>query len=294
MTDLREADAAVIRRVTASFREGDEAIGLAPYETELSTGRSVPIDTMVAVLDEAIARFPGAKAASDAWLGPRLHATLRLTRAEAAIPGVWTWLGVGVGANYIRWRWAPKRDTSRFVGASYLQGIARLWWMAELFRNGSDYAPAVAALKNGDIAQNFLRMDIAHHRPTCQGFMLIPSRRRPGESLTGREANALAKAANCAATTFVYEALAPDVALDADARRQWIQGEPDFADVVADTLIAGPDDPEVPPASVAAMTDILTTVFADAPIRNEPTPDPGAEDEEEGEEDDGADSMDVA
>src|SRR4051794_24913888 len=166
-----------------------------------------------------MARFGDNRPSSDAWLGPRLHASLRLTRAEAAIPGVWTWLGLGPGANYIRWRWAKELDLSRFAGAYYLHGLGRLWWMAELFRDGTDYAPAEAALRNGDIAQNFLRMDIAHHRPTCQAFMRVPSRRRPGQPLTGREANALAKAANCAATTLVYEAVAPDVALDPDARR---------------------------------------------------------------------------
>ena len=163
--------------------------------------------------------------------------------------------------------------------------------MAELFRNGADYAPAEAALCNGDIAQNFLRMDIAHHRPTCHAFMRVPSRRRPGQSLTGREANALAKAANCAATTLVYEAIAPDVMLDPDARREWIEIEVDVADLL-DGLPAGPEDPEVPSDAVAAMTSVLTEIFADAPIRGDgSTSDNDDEDEPTG--DTGAGSADV-
>lgn len=277
MTDLRQADAAVIRRITAGFRNGDEAIDLVPYESALPTGRTVEIDPLVDLLDTAMARFADSRSASDSWLGPRLHAALRLTRAEAAIPGVWTWLGVGAGAKYVRWRWSPQLDLSRFTGAPYLHGLGRLWWMAELFRNGPDYAPAETALRNGDIAQNFLRMDIAHHRPTCQAFLLVPSRRRPGEALTGREANALAKAANCAATTLVYEAIAPDVMLDADARREWTEGE---VDEFPDGLPAGPEDPEVPADAVAAMVAILTDVFADAPIRGD-----SSDSERDGEED---------
>jgi hypothetical protein len=268
MTELRQADAAVIRRVNSAFREGDETLDLLPYESALPTGRTVAIDAMVELLDETMKRFPEKGTAPDSWLGPRLHAALRLTRAEAAIPGVWTWLGLGPAARYIRWRWSPKLDLSRFAGAYYLHGLGRLWWMAELFRNGADYSPAVEALRNGDIAQNFLRHDIAHLRPTCQAFMRVPSRRRPGQALTGREANALAKAANCAATTLVYEAIAPDVPLDADARLEWIGIEVDAGELL-DGLPTGPDDPPVPEDSIAAMTSVLTDVFADAPIRGD-------------------------
>lgn len=240
MTELRQADAAVIRRVTAVFREGEETIDLVPYESTLPTGRHISIDPMVVLLEEAMVRFADKKSVSDSWLGPRLHAALRLTRAEAALPGVWIWLGLGPAASYIRWRWSPKLDLSRFVGAYYRHGLARLWWMAELFRNGPDYAPAVAALRNADIAQSFLRMDIAHHRPTCQAFMRVPSRRRPGDALTGREANALAKAANCAATTFVYDAMAPDAPLDADARLEWVEHEVDVMTSSTDHRLARP------------------------------------------------------
>jgi Family of unknown function (DUF6339) len=271
MNELRHADSAVIRRVTPAFREGDEEIDLVPYESELPTGRNVLIDTVEELLDETMARFPRpprARAQSDWWLGPRLHAALRLTRAEAANPGVWTWLGLGPAAKYIRWRWAMKLDPSRFTGAYHLHALGRLWWMAELFRNGGDYAPAEAALRIGDIAQNFLRMDIAHHRPTCQAFLYVPSRRHPGRPITGREANTLAKAANCAATTLLYEAIAPDVPLEPDVRQQWVEIEVDLADLV-DSVPEGPADPEVPGDSVAAMTALLTDVFADAPIRGD-------------------------
>ena len=280
MNELRQADSAVIRRVTPAFREGDEEIYLTPYESELPTGRIIAIDTMHELLDETMARFtvaPRARAQSDWWLGPRLHAALRLTRSEAANPGVWTWLGLGHAANYIRWRWAVKLDPSRFTGAYHLHGLARLWWMAELFRNGPDYAPAEAALRIGDIAQNFLRMDIAHHRPTCQAFLRVPSRRRPGRPMIGREANALAKAANCAATTLLYEAIAPDVPLEPDVRQHWVEIEVDVADLL-DSLPKGPADPEVPEDSVAAMTDVLTDVFADAPIRGDHADSEGEED----------------
>lgn len=268
MTELRQADLAVTRCITPAFLEGDESIDLAPYESPLPNGRTVDVAAMVAILAEAKTRFAPRPTDSDSWLGPRLHAGLRLTRAEAAIPQVWAWLALGLGADYLRWRWAPEVKVSRFAGASYENGLARLWWMAELFRNGTDYGAAVAALNNRDIAQNFLRMDIAHHRPTCQAFMLVPSRRRPGKPLTGREANALAKAANCAAATLSYDVIAPDLPLDGEARRAWIQIEVDAADLI-DGVIEGPPDPKVPEELVVTMVELMTELFADAPIRDD-------------------------
>jgi hypothetical protein len=272
MTVLKEADETITRRVTAGFREGIETLELGTYDRDLGSGREVQLDELITVLAEAQTRF-STPSQSDSWLGPRLHAALRLTRREAASSGVWRWLGLGIGAEYIRWRWA-KRDLSRFVGSYYLHGLGRLWWMSELFRNGPDYGPAAEALLNQDIPQNFLRMDIAHHRPTCQGFLRVDSKRKAGGRLTGREANALAKAANCAATTVMFEAIAPDVTLDADAQLAWATSEIDIAQFF-DDLPLGPDDPPVPEESLVRMMELLTEVFTEAPVRG------GTEDEEE-------------
>lgn len=268
MTELRQVDAAIHRLITPAFREGDESIDLTPYESPLPTGRVIDVDVVVQLLAETESRFGAKPSQSDSWLGPRLHSALRLTRAEAAIQGVWSWLALGPCAGYIRWRWGATLQVSRFVGPYHLHGLARLWWMAELFRDGSDYQAAEQALKNADIAQYFLRLDIAHHRPTCQAFMRVESRRRPGEPLTGREANALAKAANCAATTLVFEAIAPDSPLDGDARRDWVEAEADIAELINGEP-KGPPDPPVPDDAVAAMTALMSQLFADAPIRDD-------------------------
>jgi hypothetical protein len=269
VTELRQVDAAVNRLITPAFREGDESIDLTPYESPLPTGRVIDVDLLVQLLAETESRYSAKPSQSDSWLGPRLHSALRLTRAEAANQGVWSWLALGPCANYIRWRWGAQLQVSRFVGPYHLHGLARLWWMAELFRNGPDYQVAEQALKNADIAQYFLRLDIAHHRPTCQAFMRVPSRRRTGGPLQGREANALAKAANCAATTLVYEAIAPDSPLDGDARRDWVEAEFDIADLINGAPPEGPPDPPVPDDAIATMTALMSELFADAPIRDE-------------------------
>lgn len=56
------------------------------------------------LLDEAMNRFEGKRAAADGWLAPRLHATLRMTRSEAANDELWNFLALVVAPDYVVWR----------------------------------------------------------------------------------------------------------------------------------------------------------------------------------------------
>jgi hypothetical protein len=209
---------------------------------------------------------------ADAWLAPRLHYALRLTRREASDRELWRWLGCVYAADYVRWRWgspdpeppipldvAAKLD--RFVGPERKHAVSRLWWMAELFRNGDDYLPADQAMRNQDIPNNLFRMDIAHHRPTVQAAVKVL------EGKVGREANALARAINAAATTLQVDMIAPDNPLDPGSTESWV--EDDDIDVVMhfDALPKGPADPPARAESVERMVVLLTELLAEAPVR---------------------------
>jgi hypothetical protein len=267
-----EVDWAIRREVDDAVLAGEKTLALDPYAQPFS--REVDVSVPVQLAQHAVHEW-GKPTTSDAWFGPRLHSSLRLTRREAAHSGIWRWLALGPCASYVRWRW-ESRDPTRFLGRADLHALARLWWMSELFRDGQDYAPAEKALAVQDVAQNLLRMNVAHHRPLCQGFLMVESRAMKGGQLNGREVNALAKAANCAATTIDYAAYAPDVALDADARAAWIAEEVDFEDVLTKPI--GPDDPAVPIESVDSMRGLLADLFVEAPVRGERV---GSDDEPE-------------
>jgi hypothetical protein len=250
---------------TAVLEQGAE-IDLTPFEVPVGTGRQVDVTPLETLLATTVDKFDK-PTESDRWLGPRLHLLLRLTREEASRDGVWRWLNLGIGFDYVRWRFGPEVQRSRYLGAQYLNALGRLWWMSELFRDGPDYRPAVVALTHQDIAQNFLRMGIAHHRPTCQAFLRVPPKDDSDRPLTGREWNALAKATNCGATTLMLEAIGPDPAPDVSIRDEWLKQvtpdpEPDTV------LLTGPDEPAVPEKSVEALTEVLTDLFAKAPVRS--------------------------
>lgn len=271
---LHELDQDVVRAVDRDFMLNGNPFDVADLIVDFD--REIDLDNANEVIGEAIRRFPREdRQDSDMWLGPRLHAALRLTRREAARRGIWRYLGLVSFPNYVRWRW--DRDTEnghepptleRFVGPDYKHALARLWWMAELFRNGPDYGPAVHALGNQDVANNLFRMDIAHCRPVALSTVKVLRLDEKGNEAIGREANALAKALNVAAGTLAVDVIAPDVPLDENARRAWIDGSLAYnAEDFFDDLPAGPDDPPVPGNSLDSMTQLMTELLASAPIR---------------------------
>ncbi|MFD9812952.1 DUF6339 family protein [Streptomyces sp. NPDC059080] len=226
------------------------------------------------LIDDALNRFRvGRPTAADAWLAPRLHETLRLTRREAAEKGFWTYLALGVAPDYVVWRHLPepKADGSRvrvardrFVGPHYKQSFARLWWAAELFRDGSDYQPVVVACGNQDMLNSALRLDVIDHRPTAQALVRLLER---GTVRTGREVNALTPAVNAAAATLMYDIVAPDVERDGEALRDWIVGAASALPSPRNGLPEGPEEERVPEDAVQSLVTHFEELFADAPVR---------------------------
>ena len=144
MTDnLRLLDPAAGDRITEEFRISGAAIDVEDFVRDFH--RPVDIGPMRAVVERAMSleKFNEDYQASDAWLAPRVHATLRLTRREAADRRLWAWLGVVGLPRYVRWRF--RREDSkgtaekRFIGMMHRDhAVARLWWGAEMTRNAAE------------------------------------------------------------------------------------------------------------------------------------------------------------
>ncbi|MGI5353383.1 DUF6339 family protein [Streptomyces sp. CA-250714] len=226
------------------------------------------------LIDDALTRFRAERpTAADAWLAPRLHETLRLTRKEAADKRFWTYLALGVAPDYVVWRHLSEPNKSgsparvardRFVGSHYKQAFARLWWAAELFRDGSDYRPAVVTCGSQDMLNSALRLDVIDHRPTALALVRLMER---GMVRTGREVNALTSAVNAAAATLMYDVLAPDVERDGEPLRDWIAGAESALPSPRNQLPEGPEEEPARPESVERLVGHFVELFADAPVR---------------------------
>lgn len=234
------------------------------------------LDRVRDLIEHALGRFGDQRpTAADAWLAPRLHETLRLTRREAAEKGFWTYLALGVAPDYVVWRHLsePKADGSpgrvardRFVGPHYKQTFARLWWAAELFRDGSDYRPVVVACGNQDMLNSALRLDVIDHRPTALALVRLMER---GTVRTGREVNALTSAVNAAAATLMYDVIAPDVEKDREPLREWIAGAESSLPSPRNELPEGPEEEGVPEDVVERLIVHFEDLFAYAQVRGQ-------------------------
>ncbi|GAA4912193.1 DUF6339 family protein [Streptomonospora salina] len=223
------------------------------------------------VVQTAMDRFAASPTESDAWLAPRLHASLRLLRSEAADTELWNFVALLVAPDYVRWRWgattadgAPKPvNRDRFRGPNHTQAFARLWWAAEVFRNGDDYRSVAKACTNQEFFHNILRLDLVHHRTMAQALIRFAERRSLAQT---REINALSRAVNAAGSTLVYEALAPDSPRDTGAYRDWTD-EADEIYLPYGSLPKGPDDGRVAEDAVEVLLPLVDELYAEASVR---------------------------
>ncbi|MFC8448524.1 DUF6339 family protein [Kitasatospora sp. NPDC057223] len=250
---------------------------------------SVPVREL---LDEAMRRFSDGRTAADAWLAPRLHATIRMTRAEASDPELWNFLALVVAPDYVVWRHkgaAAGEITGtmqvapavRFTGPHHTQAFARLWWAAELFRDGDSYEPAVTAASNQDMLNTVLRLEIVDHRPTAQAIVrVLAGLMASGTSKLGDHVNALASAVNTAGGTLLYDVIAEDALPDTDALQDWIV-EADYAPAVPwESLPDGPGDGRVPAKAVEKLAVMFEKLHAEAPLRRRKQADLAVQDDE--------------
>jgi hypothetical protein len=228
------------------------------------------------LLNEAESRFADKPTRADAWLAPRLHATLRLSRREAADVRLWNFLALRLAPDYFFWRNPPRSSKNsavpqvnrdHFIGAFHKQTFARLWWAAELFRNGRDYRPVDIACRNQEFFNSVLRLEITYHRTTAQAMVRLLEQETVR---TTREANALAAAINAAGSTLFFDVVAPDTPWDTDAHRDWLE-DVSTAFVQYDSLPEGPDDGHVPDSAVEALVPLFEKLFAEAPVRGKST-----------------------
>lgn len=180
MSNARTLLSSARAQITDAFRAGDTDADVTDYLRPLELGRDLQIDLLGELLSTARNKFDE-PTSSDRWLAPRLHAVLRLTRYEAADSGLWAWLAVDLFSDYVRWRFPGRRGndrdeavgppTKRFLGSDRDNGLARLWWSAELFRDGPDYSPVERAFAMQDIPNTWLSLNAVHHRAAAQAAL---------------------------------------------------------------------------------------------------------------------------
>lgn len=191
----------VPRRLDAEQREANGSDEAANGSVVTRHGQPVTVAVLDSLMeqtgDRARLGIWEDRAHSDRWLAPRLHYALRLLRAEAADRGIWQWIALRY-SWYLAWRWADpdgKVAEDRWWGPIHKQAFARLWWGAEIFRDGPDYRPVEQAFVFQDLPNSYL------HRPLvrCRSLALAVVDRVAGSSSpSANQVNSLARVLNLA------------------------------------------------------------------------------------------------
>jgi alkanesulfonate monooxygenase SsuD/methylene tetrahydromethanopterin reductase-like flavin-dependent oxidoreductase (luciferase family) len=262
MSALKGLNPAARSLVTPEFRKGDQTtIDAGPYTEDLDIGREVPLAALREVVAQAMKRFEHDPQKSDPWLGPRVHATLRLTRREAADKRIWEYLTVVEFPHYVRWRWEKldKPDKvvpqDRFLGEDSKNALARLWWATELTRNGSDYKRSEVALGISRFSVSWLHLILAHHRAAALAVVDFLDTYQSGGA-TDTQGQLMAKATNVALRTLCLDQLAASPPTDADAVRDWIAEKIDVTTMM-DEPPRGPDEAEIGEPDIATVRRFL-------------------------------------
>jgi hypothetical protein len=136
-----------------------------------------------------------------------LHRTLPLTRRQASDSGFWSWLGVIHAPDFVAWRWAPNpgtgmRSRERYSGSRVRQTFARLWWAAELTRDGTDYSLTAELLNMPgfqDVYEAIFGRAFGNYRPAMAAFVTVI------EGKSEKQIRRLARELGYALTTTVLE-----------------------------------------------------------------------------------------
>jgi len=125
------------------FLSADNPTGMFRVDPEQDTVKimaGVSLDHFDTVVKNGMAQCDRYSTKLDEAVSVEIHKALPITRREASDPRLWAWLGAVHCPLFLAWRWKPvkrvdapeQRSSERFVGNNVRQGIARLWWAAEL------------------------------------------------------------------------------------------------------------------------------------------------------------------
>lgn len=177
----------------------------APFVVDLD--RAPRLEAFDAAVDAILRARERFDAELDGRFAPALHRALPLGRRQAADPAPWRYLAVVHRPDFVRHRWQNRSWAS--VQSRFWQNgtrpdsnaFARLWWIAELTRDGDDYALTEAVLLRQHLATALFVRTLGSYRPLVAACVEVL------EGATSVQAEATIKLLHKTLGTVVLEAL---------------------------------------------------------------------------------------
>lgn len=167
------------RLVTAELVSGELPRWPEQAYADLLREAPAPIElrALDRVLDETISSTAPFDATMDGQIAAPIHQALPLSRRDASEAGVWRFLTVVHRPDFVRHRWEHRSLTamkSRFWAPGTRpdsNALCRLWWIAELTREGSDYRLTERVLARQTLANNLFTRELSWYRPAVQAYV---------------------------------------------------------------------------------------------------------------------------
>lgn len=233
----------LIASVDNSVLSGDGPLDPREYLEPIETQEYVDTTLIRRVLESGIERLDHEEleetTSLDQWLAPRIHGAVRISRRLAGDMGFWSWLIVEVGRPYTWRRWAEKNRPTmyRYTGDFKRNSLGRLWWFAEMSRNGPDYSPIKKVLRDASTAQYAMELRYSMYRPAVIAFGNTADRLDLGFADLKR----LSKRANAYLSLKALEAIGLDQG-ENERDAEWWREKPTVNDVIGDSEMIGPRD----------------------------------------------------
>lgn len=153
-------------------RTGRTEPPIEDYQMLLDEAMSIDLELISGLLEHALAQDMEKDGELDQWLSPRFHFAMRLPRRIAGDRGFWTWLTLKVGMRYTLHRWGNGENVTmyRYTGDFKRNALSRLWWFAEMARNGPSYSPVQGVLRDASTAQYAMELKYSMYRPAVIAF----------------------------------------------------------------------------------------------------------------------------
>jgi hypothetical protein len=177
----------------------------------------------------------------DPWLAPRLHAALRIPRRLATDEGMWAWLAFHcqpfVDARFRKGK--EKLHPWRYRGTWSRNALSRLWWGAEMTRNGPDYSSVPLCFARTRTAQFALELMYSWDRAAAIAFTRVAEGVDGGVRLSDDRTNALSTRLKVLLTLRSLDSFGTADADDTEEfDAEWASHRPSFASLVRDDLSA--------------------------------------------------------
>ena len=252
MKNLFRAKPSIAQVLEPQFLAGGSLPDIAPHVEQVA--ERADIDLLGELFAKGLELYPesddNSHSALDAWLAPRIHYILRLSRRTASDAGVWTWLAMTTGRTYVIHRWFDPTEGLvrrwRYMHNDLLRNaISRLWWGAEMGRNGPSYDTVPAIFGGVRRAQFVLELRYSWYRPAVIAFTNVVARKESGgKPLSDEYTTELSKRLNAYLSMRALEALAlPQTEDDDSLDEEWRRHSPSFKEAVSDVdKLVGPHD----------------------------------------------------